>query len=121
MSIAEILVLLSAIFSASAAYVFYREARKYKGLYEDLERLYNNVEDKMFAYNEMSADIRPGFCLSYVDYGHNNTYHGKRLAVVRCSRSDRYYFEVVIKVFTDDDEEYNQRCAEELLEKLTEK
>lgn len=121
MSIAEIIVLLSAIFSANAAYVFYRYMRKYKGLYENLEVVYNNTKDKMLAYNQMDADIKPRFGINYVEYEDNNIYYGRCLAVVRRSRFGGYCSEVVIKVFSDEDESYNQRCAEELLEKLTEK
>lgn len=82
MGIAELVLLIIAIGAADCAYIFYRYMRKYKGLYENLEVVYNNTKDKMSAYNQMCADVKPKFYVSFVDFVNNNTYYGKHLAVV---------------------------------------
>lgn len=69
----------------------------------------------------MDTDPKPEFGINYIEYADDNIYHGMCLAVVRRSSFGKYRSEVVIKVFADEDEDYNQRCAEELLEKLREK
>lgn len=115
MSIAEIIVLIIAICAAGCAYIFYRYMQKYKGLVDEQDGTIQRLCD---ANNNCDAYY-------FIQRIHHPTddefeYNGK-LAVGRRSITNGGICNSVIKVFTDDDEEYNQRCAEELLEKLTEK
>lgn len=114
MSIAELVLLIIAIGAADCAYIFYRYMRKYKGVVDDQGRTIQRLRD---ANN--NCDAYYFIQRIYHPTDDEFEYNGK-LAVGRRSITNSGICSSVIKVFADEDEEYNQRCAEELLEKLRE-
>lgn len=121
MNIAEIILLIVAISAAIAAYVCYRRTQKYKAGRNNITTDYHYLDIELHARKQMDNDTKPWYEIRYISRPINNIYSKQVLAVVRRTHSGQYWSASVIKVFTDKDESYNQRCAEELLEKLTEK
>lgn len=121
MSIAELVLLIIAIGAVIAAYVFYCEALKYKAGRDNIADDYHYLDVELHARKQMDKDTKPWYSVDFVDnYSVDKHYLGKSLAVIRNTHDGQYWSEVVIKVFADKDEDYNYRCAEELLEKLRE-
>lgn len=116
MNIAQIILLIVAISAAIAAYVFYREARKNLTTCEKWRGEFQDAKIKLTLHELAAYDYQPLYGIQKISFGNYD-----RLAVVRGSLYlGVTEIQAVIKVFTNDDEEYNQRCAEELLEKLRE-
>lgn len=73
-------------------------------------------------YVDAQNDCEPEYYISRIscNWDDDHPYQG-RLAIRRTSIQNGKLYSTCVKVFTDDDEDYNRRQAEELLEKLREK
>lgn len=117
MNITEIILLIAAISAAIAAYVYYRRAQKYLTKCNEWGTELQDAKIKLGQYEMATFDYCPYYGIQKISVANYD-----KLAVVRSSHHlGVTKVQAVIKVFNDDDDEYNQRCAEELLEKLIEK
>lgn len=115
MNIAEIILLSATIISAFFAYVLYNYAQKCK-------EMVDKYKEKIQRLRNANDDCNACYFIQRIQHPTDDEFEfNGKIAVGRRSISYNIISEAVIKVFADEDESYNLRCAEELLEKLTER
>lgn len=78
----------------------------------------NNLKDKIKRYHTAAKDNKPYYTIRKITPEESENEGNKVWAVCRVSFKDGYYHTSCIKIFTDNDDEFNRTEAEELCEKL---
>lgn len=84
-----------------------------------IQKKYNAVCTKLKRYKAANRDCNAYYSVRRIECleGHE---HNGRWAVCRTSIQDGYMYHTCIKVFTDEDDEFNHREAQELVDKINE-
>lgn len=84
-----------------------------------IQKKYNAVCAKLKRYKAANRDCNADYSVRRIECleGHE---HNERWAVCRTSIQDGYMYHTCIKVFTDEDDEFNHREAQELVDKINE-
>lgn len=80
-----------------------------------------NLKSKIKRYRMAADDIRPFYTVRRIDAEDKEHEYNGVWAVCRTSCQDGFLHNSCIKVFTDEDDDFNKNEAEELCEKLNEK
>lgn len=114
MNIAEVLLLSAGIISAFFAYVFYSYAKKCKEMADE-------YKGKIQHLRNANDDCDAYYFIQRIQHPTDDEFElNGKIAVGQRNIINNVMCTSIIKVFADEDESYNLRCAEELLEKLTE-
>lgn len=114
MNIAEIILLSATIISAFFAYVLYNYAQKCKEMVDE-------YKEKIQRLRNANDDCNAYYFIQRIQHPTDDEFEfNGKIAVGRRSIINHVISESVVKVFADEDESYNLRCAQELLDKLNE-
>lgn len=80
-----------------------------------------NLKAKINRYRMAADDLHPLYTVRRIDANDPAHEYNNVWAVCRTSWQDGYIHNACIKIFTDEDDEFNKNEAEELCEKLNEK
>lgn len=81
----------------------------------------NNLKAKVKRYRMAADDLRPIYTVRRIDAEDNAHEYNGVWAVCRTSCQDGFLHNCCIKIFTDEDDEFNKNEADELCDKLNEK
>lgn len=81
----------------------------------------SNLKSKIKRYRMAADDLRPIYTVRRIDAEDNAHEYNGVWAVCRTSCQDGFLHNSCIKIFTDDDDDFNRREAEELCDMLNSK
>lgn len=106
-----LLTITTAVFAGCAVALGWRWQLKKRN--RELVAEIKEQKEKIAAYQASAKDTKADYFVGLID--------NKDICVYRHTINGRYAFRQCIKVFTDPDQDFNRREAEELVEKLNEK
>lgn len=81
----------------------------------------SRLKAKVNRYRIAADDVHPIYTVRRIDAEDSAHEYNGVWAVCRTSWQDGYYHSLCVKIFTDEDDEFNKNEAEELCEKLNER